>query len=133
MKRKILPSILILLGFIVLLTPGYILPVCEYHGFKEMSCSITGNIEMITGLILMIISLIPIAYKKSLVGIITGGISFILGAMILTIPDITGYCHSERMPCNYGTVPFLRLTGSLVMAVSLIFLYISIKGYREER
>lgn len=45
--------------------------------------------------------------------------AFLISIAVLLLPDILGYCASPQMPCNYGTVPMLRLLGALILILSL--------------
>ncbi|HWR59414.1 MAG TPA: DUF4418 family protein, partial [Thermodesulfovibrionales bacterium] len=45
--------VLLLMGLLLALTPRYILPVCEYQGYPQMSCSNTGIAEVLIGVIVM--------------------------------------------------------------------------------
>jgi hypothetical protein len=117
--RKTLGIVLFLTGLMAVLIPRYVLPVCEYQGYSRMACSSTALSEMFMGFVVMVSSL-GIFFSKSAetlrwlsLTLIASGISVIL------IPEAIGYCHSSSMPCNYGTIPVLRLTGALITLVSL--------------
>jgi hypothetical protein len=121
---------LLLMGLLVFLTPRYIMPTCEYQGFSKMACSYTGTAEMFLGAIVMtaaagmVLSGARETLKWSGLTAIAAGISVIL------VPEAIGYCHNSRMPCNYGTVPVLRLLGGLIIVLSLAGFIISLR--REE-
>lgn len=101
--------ILFLMGLLVVLMPRYILPVCEYQGYKEMACSHTGKLEMFIGLVVMVASAgmffskTPETLRWQAFTILAAGLS------VIVIPEVIGYCHNSSMPCNYGTIPVLRL------------------------
>lgn len=123
MINRVLGIILFLAGIGVAVTPRYILPVCEYHGYKEMACSFTGKAEIFVGIISMaasagiFFSRTTDAFRWLAVTTLVSGIS------VIAIPHILGYCHSGAMPCNYGTVPLLRLIGGSIILASLIGLF----------
>jgi hypothetical protein len=119
MINRSLGAIFFLLGLTIALTPRYILPVCEYHGYKEMACSFTGKSEIFIGLITMAASA-GIFFSKtrdtlrwSSLTILASGIS------VIAVPEVLGYCHSGAMPCNYGTIPLLRLIGGAMILASI--------------
>jgi hypothetical protein len=83
-----------------------------------MACSDTALSEMFMGLIVMVSSL-GIFFSKSVETLRWLALTLIAsGTSMLLIPEVIGYCHSSSMPCNYGTIPVLRLTGVLVTLVS---------------
>jgi hypothetical protein len=120
-----------LTGLMLVLVPRYILPVCEYQGYNPMSCSHTAIAEMFTGFVVMVTSASMFFSRGSeslrwlSLPILAAGIS------VLWIPEAIGYCHSSRMPCNYATVPVLRLLGVLIILLSLCSFLLSFK--REKR
>ncbi len=129
--NKIFGIILFLSGLLVLLTPRYILPTCEYQGLSRMACTYTGTAEMFVGAIVivaavgMILSRIREILRWSGLTVLTAGVSVIL------LPDAIGYCHNSQHPCNYGTIPLLRLLGGLIILLSLTGLLISFKGEKN--
>jgi len=117
--RKTIGIVLFLMGLMVVLIPRYILPVCEYQGYSKMACSSTAHSEMFMGFIVMVSSL-GIFSSKSAETLRWLALTLISsGTSVLLIPEAIGYCHSSNMPCNYGTIPVLRLTGVLIVLVSL--------------
>lgn len=106
-------------GLIVIFTPLLIFPVCELQGYKRMACSYTGATEVVLGFLILFLSGAifflrnKIALRWSCAGLMLVGLS------VVFIPDVIGYCHSSRMPCNYATVPALRLEGAIVSILGL--------------
>lgn len=130
MNRKF-GIMLFLIGLLVVLVPRYILPVCEYQGYKEMSCSHTGISEMFMGVIVMAASVGMFFSKTSDTLRWSAFTIFFAGISVIVIPEAIGYCHSSRMPCNYGTIPVLRLLGGLIILLSFAGFFISFKGERN--
>lgn len=131
MMRKAIGIAVFLMGLVVVLVPRYILPVCEYQGYSRMACTSTGLAEMFMGLIVMASSL-GIFFSKSAETL--RWLSFTLiasGTSVLLIPEAIGYCHSSSMPCNYGTIPVLRLTGVLILVISFGGFFASLKRASE--
>jgi hypothetical protein len=119
MIQKTIGIVLFLMGLMVVLVPRYILPVCEYQGYSKMACSYTALSEMFLGFIVMVSSL-GIFFSRSAEALRWLALILIVsGTSVLLIPEAIGYCHSSSMPCNYGTIPVLRLTGILIILVSL--------------
>jgi len=127
MRYRITGAVLFLTGLMVLLTPRFILPVCEYQGHPRMACSYTGLSEMFIGAMIISVSVGTFFSKTNeslrwlMLVALTGGLSTML------IPVVLGYCQSSRMPCNYGTIPALRLEGSILIVVSTAGLVLSLR------
>lgn len=120
-----------LMGLMLALVPRYILPVCEYQGYNPMSCSNTAVAEMFAGSLVMTAS-IALLFLRG-----TGSLRWlslailVSGISVLWIPEAIGYCRSDRMPCNYATVPVLRLLGVLLILSSLAGFLLSFKEERK--
>lgn len=124
MKNKIFAAILIVLGLLVATTPRYIVPVCEFTGRAKMACSYMGLTEILFGLLLLAIAIGLFITKKGPIR----GLMFVAlaaGVLVIVSPEVIGYCPSHKMPCNYGTVPVMRLLGMAVVVTSIVGL---IKG-----
>ncbi len=106
MKNKAFGAAVLALGLLIVLTPRFILPVCEYAGKQRMLCTYTGIAEVFFS-----------KAKETLGWLML--VSAVSGIFVIVLPGAIGYCKSLSMPCNYGTVPMLRLMGGLLIAVSL--------------
>jgi hypothetical protein len=96
-----------------------------------MNCSHTGIAEMFVGCILMV-SALGLLFSTSHETLRWATVTaLVTGVSVITLPEAIGYCHSSNMPCNYGTMPMLRLTGSAIILVSLAGFVLSFKGYRK--
>ncbi len=124
-------TILFLLGLLIVVTPRYIFPVCEYQGYNPMRCSHTGIAEMFTGFIVMASSAGMFFSRSSEALRWLSFTIFASGLAVLWIPEAIGYCRSSSMPCNYGTVPVLRLISGLIILLSLAGFFLSLK--REKK
>jgi len=119
MIQKTAGVTLFLIGLMVVLIPRYILPVCEYHGYARMACSYAALSEMFMGAIVMVSSL-GIFFSKSVEAVRwLALVTIATGISVFLMPEAIGYCHSSSMPCNYGTIPVLRLASVLIILVSL--------------
>ncbi len=122
MKRVVAFTVL-LSGLLLVLVPRYILPACEYEGYPRMHCSDTANAEYLVGAALMIMGGLLLYFKKNISAVIGAVTAVVLYGIAYWLPDKIGYCHSTRMPCNYGMVPGIRLisiAGAVIMIVAVI-------------
>ncbi len=120
-----------LIGLLVVLVPRYILPVCEYQGYNPMSCSHTATAEMFLGFVVMATAL-GLSFSRGSEGLRWLSLPMLAaGVSVLWVPDAIGYCHSSRMPCNYATVPVLRLLGVLMVLLSLVSFLLSFRGEKK--
>lgn len=129
--RKGLGIALGVLGLLVILSPRYILPVCEFTGKQRMHCTYTANAELFVGFLMVslavgiIASSSPDALRWLMFSALVSGISVII------VPEVLGYCPSPMMPCHYGSVPMLRTLGLLTIILSIIGLIYSRKGIKN--
>jgi hypothetical protein len=124
MKTLIAVTVL-MSGILLILVPRFILPVCEYEGYPAMHCSDTARAEYIVGALLMAVGIGAFLLKSTTMSIVGAAVSIVLYVIAFKLPDIYGYCHSSRMPCNYGAVPGIRLVagiGGIIMVVTIISL-----------
>ncbi len=121
MKRLVALTALVS-GILLLVLPRYILPACEYEGYPPMHCSDTAKAEFLVGAALMGIGALSLYLKKPAVLCSSAAAALILYAVAFWLPDKIGYCHSSRMPCNYGMVPgirFISVASALIMIVAV--------------
>jgi hypothetical protein len=125
-KVKTSGLIVALIGFLIIVTPNWILPVCE--GLLElangkqvpMRCFWTARSEMVLGG-LVLISGLMIAYVNSSEARrrLNHQVVFLGLATILVPLFIIPTCMNPDMACNVGTKPALLLLGGLTMALGL--------------
>lgn len=100
-------------GILLLVVPRFILPACEYQGYAAMHCSHTARWEMAVGT-LLIATGVPALVLKSRIGLIMCSLAALsLFIISFVLPDVSGYCRSVRMPCNYGMVPGIRFIAAV--------------------
>lgn len=109
----------ILGGLFLILAPRYILPVCEFQGYQPMHCSETARAELYAGVALAAagVAIILLRRPVPVLGALAAAIGISIAALCL--PGIYGYCKSPKMPCNYGTIPALRLVAAVNAAIAL--------------
>jgi len=119
------------IGLLLVLVPRYILPVCEYQGYNPMSCSHTAIAEMFVGFMVMVTSA-GMSFSRGSESLRWLSLPILAaGVSVLWIPEAIGYCHSSQMPCNYATVPVLRLLGVLTVLLSLGSFLLSFRGEKK--
>ncbi len=119
MKHRVFGIVLFILAVLVLLTPRYILPVCEFTGKQRMACSYMGFAEMFVGLIALSTAMgVFVSKTAEALGLLML-VSGVSGVSVIFMPRVLGYCKNPDMPCNYGTVPMLGLLGGLLILVSI--------------
>ncbi len=95
-------------GILLIVVPRFILPACEYQGYAAMHCSDTARWEMAVGTLLILTGVLAL-FLKFRIGLIVCSLAAIsLFIVSFVLPDVSGYCRSARMPCNYGMVPGIR-------------------------
>jgi hypothetical protein len=121
--KKLVSGTSLIGGFLLLIVPRYILPVCEYEGYARMHCSDTALAEYVVGVLLMVIGSGTFFLKVWWQLIIGTALACLLFVVSYWLPDLFGYCQSPRMPCNYGMVPgvrFIALTGVMLTIIALV-------------
>ena len=122
----------LLSGILLILVPRFILPVCEYEGYPAMHCSDTARAEYVVGALLLMSGIGAFLLKSTRTSIIVAAVSIILYIVAFLLPDRYGYCHSSRMPCNYGTVPGIRFIASIGGVIMVIAIISLVRGSRKK-
>jgi hypothetical protein len=129
--KKLIGLTAIISGMLLIVLPRYVLPACEYAGFSRMHCSDTAQAELIAGFLLMLTGMVTLFLtgKGPAMG---AGMGVSLSAASFALPDVLGFCHNSRMPCNYGMVPGIRFIAVLSGVILLPALIMSVKEYRKK-
>ncbi len=131
-----IPLFLIILGFIVVLAPHYIFPVCAYYdkfietkggGLVPMACTYTARAETVVGLGIVLIGLMLLLAKELETRIFLSVLAAAKGLTVVAVPEVIGYCKSPMMPCVSGTVPALRVGGVAIFVLGLVSLFMQLK------
>lgn len=114
-------------GLLLILVPRYMLPVCEFKGYQPMHCSDTARMELYAGILLAAAGVAVLLFRRP--GLVLGALLAALGlsAAAMILPEIYGYCKSPNMPCNYGTVPSIRLISVVTAVIALIAAVLSVR------
>jgi len=121
--KKLVALTALVSGLLLLSVPRYILPACEYEGYSPMHCSDTARAEYVAGAVLIMISGAAFVFRGHKSQITSAFVACIAYGIAFWLPDKFGYCHSTRMPCNYGMVPgirFIAIAGILMMSGAII-------------
>lgn len=122
----------VITGILLIVVPRYILPACEYAGFSRMHCTDTSNAVLITGALIIIAGAVTLFLKQEKTVWVGAAAMLLLSLVSFMVPDKFGFCHSPKMPCNYGMVPairFIAVAGGLVMIAALGILF---KNYQRK-
>jgi len=114
-------------GLLLLLVPRFILPVCEFKGYQPMHCSDTARAELYAGLVLAAAGIAVLLLRRPGLALAALATAIVASVAALAFPEIYGYCKSPKMPCNYGTVPAIRLIALITAVTALIAAVSSIK------
>ncbi len=134
---RLIVALMIVTGVVVALIPHYIFPVCQYEGkFVEtkggglipMRCTYTARVETIIGVGLTFVSLMLLIAREKETRVFLSIVIAAKGLAVILVPEFIGFCQSPMMPCVSGTVPALRIAGGAVFLLSLISLFIELKG-----
>ncbi len=117
-----------LTGVLTVLTPRYILPVCEFVGRPVMHCSETARWEMALGAAIVCAGAALIAVGRPLARAAIGLLVVVGGGMVVGLPEVIGYCASPRMPCHYGAIPAMRILG---VVTAIIGTGVILKGFKR--
>lgn len=122
--RKLLLRLPVLLGFIMLLTPYVLAPVCDKlielksGAMVFMKCHYTGQAELVLGALLICVGLmlfLPKIEKRWL-----GAVVALIGLATILVPQawVIGICAKDTMSCH-TTARWLYVEGLLTMAIGL--------------
>jgi hypothetical protein len=110
-------------GILLILVPRYILPACEYEGFPRMHCSDTAQAEFLAGGIFILVGILAMFMRSANAQIASAAAGCIIALIAFLLPERYGYCHSSKMPCNYGMVPgirFIAITAIATLSIAII-------------
>lgn len=119
-------------GLLFAVVPRYILPACEYEGFARMHCSDTAQAELAIGSVLIATGILTLALKYSKTTAAGAAVTLVFSVIAFTLPEVFGYCHNSRMPCNYGMVPAIRFVAVVSGLVMIIVLLAMVRVHRKK-
>ncbi|MDO4772640.1 MAG: DUF4418 family protein [Bacillota bacterium] len=146
-KSNILTLLILIIGAVTALTPWHLFKVCGAVNpmAKHMKCYYTGKLVLVTGIVIVILSLLCIIFNRRSWKLMTGFLTMLLAAAnyllsneIVKLGDFgfgehkIGFCMMENMSCVQNTKPAL---GFLLPALFVLGLALLIQGFltRKER
>ena len=130
--KNVISLAALLSGLLLILLPRYILPACEYEGYPHMHCSDTAHAEYIVGAALLAVGTGAFLLKSTVMSIVNAAASIVLYVIAFLLPDKYGYCHSSRMPCNYGMVPGVRFVASISGLIMVVAIILTVRSIRKK-
>lgn len=98
-----------------------------------MKCHWAARAELVAGIPLFAVGAMMYFSRLKETKIATGILGFVLGVLVILLPTgLIGVCMNAEMLCNSVMKPFLILTGSLVLAVNLAVVGISLSSNKAE-
>jgi len=119
-------------GLLLILIPRFILPVCEFQGYQPMHCSDTARAELYAGFVLAVVGAGILRARHAAAVLVSLLLSVGISATAIILPGIYGYCKSPKMPCNYGTIPSVRLVAAATATIALIATISVLKDLRRK-
>ena len=128
MPKRLIGTVIIILGLLIVLTPWYIFPICGRGRYapgpglidKPHRCTNTLYAESALGILTIAVGGIALrsASKKNM--IVVSASLMVLAIMVCLFPlRLTGLCKMATMPCRMGTLPAL-ITISIMMAITAV-------------
>jgi hypothetical protein len=127
---RLLGAITSALGFVVIILPHYIFPVCEYFGLRfelapgiylPMFCWYTAMAELGIGVVVVTVGLLLFFSKhnetKRALGFILGALGTVVALMPVYLIPV---CPEVWHPCHIATLPALVLLGCLIVVVAMV-------------
>lgn len=127
MKRYIFSALIIIIGLLVLFAPfgfAHVCPPKAEGGF--MKCHWMGEAVRLLGGLIALSGLAFFICKKSRFGISVYNIGTGVG-LILLETLVIGTCKHSNMSCNVYTKPIVILLAIALIAVSLVYVFLSRK------
>lgn len=128
-KLGVLSIVIAVLGFLLIFGPVYLFPVCQSKGmmievkkggFIPMKCTYTAKAEIALGILVITVALLLLVARHKESRRLLNILLLTIGVLVILVPIwLIGVCSSPTMPCQAGTLPFLELTGGLLIAVSI--------------
>lgn len=128
-KSGFISTIVLMFGFLLILGPIYLFPVCQPKGMMlelksgglvPMKCSYAASAETAMGVLVIALALLLFVARQKESRYLLYLLLLVMGGLVIFIPTwLIGVCSSPTMPCRAGTLPFWQLTGGLLMAIGL--------------
>lgn len=122
-NKKIFGYISAIIGFLLILAPKYITPVCQpMADGKFMKCHWMGNITMGIGAVILVLALIFIIVKDSKIAIGIAISNICIGILeIFHANFLIGGCMKADMGCRAKTIPLCTLLAGALVLVNIFY------------
>lgn len=135
LQKRILNILLAVSGFIMIITPKILFPVCSSLSpmGHHMKCSYTATLILASGVILFIISIVAVFYGKRWMSFLAGFSAIILTTFSYLIPMQVikignmqtlhweiGFCSAKGHNCLSKTLPALKIILPVVAILGII-------------
>ncbi len=122
-RKKILGYISAIIGFLLVLAPKFITPVCPpMEDGMFMKCHWMGNMTMGIGAVILVLSIIFIIVKDSKISLGLAISNIAIGVLeILNTHVLIGGCMKADMACKAKTIPFCTLLAGILVLVNIYY------------
>ena len=122
-RKKILGYISAIIGFLLVLAPKFITPVCPpMEDGMFMKCHWMGNMTMGIGAVILVLAIIFIVVKDSKVSLGLSISNIAIGILgILNARVLIGGCMKADMACRAKTIPFCTLLLGILVLVNIYY------------
>ena len=122
-KNKIFGILFVILGVLIMLTPGTIAPTCPAMADgKFMKCHWMGNMTMGIGAVILVLAIIFIVVKDSKISLGLSISNIAIGILeILNTHVLIGGCMKADMACRAKTIPFCTLLAGILVLVNIYY------------
>ncbi len=122
-RKKILGYISAIIGFLLVLAPKFITPVCPpMEDGMFMKCHWMGNMTMGIGAVILVLSIIFIIVKDSKISLGLAISNIAIGVLeILNTHVLIGGCMKADMACRAKTIPFCTLLAGILVLVNIYY------------
>ena len=122
-RKKILGYISAIIGFLLVLAPKFIMPVCPpMENGMFMKCHWMGNMTMGIGAVILVLAIIFIIVKDSKISLGLAISNIAIGVLeILNTHVLIGGCMKADMACRAKTIPFCTLLAGILVLVNIYY------------
>ncbi|WP_072469520.1 DUF4418 family protein [Urinicoccus massiliensis] len=122
-RKKILGYISAIIGFLLVLAPKFITPVCPpMEDGMFMKCHWMGNMTMGIGAVILVLAIIFIIVKDSKISLGLAISNIAIGVLeILNTHVLIGGCMKADMACRAKTIPFCTLLAGILVLVNIYY------------
>ncbi|KGF09255.1 membrane protein [Tissierellia bacterium S5-A11] len=122
-RKKILGYISAIIGFLLVLAPKFIMPVCPpMEDGMFMKCHWMGNMTMGIGAVILVLAIIFIIVKDSKISLGLAISNIAIGVLeILNTHVLIGGCMKADMACRAKTIPFCTLLAGILVLVNIYY------------